>query len=533
MNWNQNQQYPYGSNTNSTQQYQQQQQQQQATTSNTNTNTNTGHQHQHQHQQQPPFQSQSQYPLNSNSMPPAYPFSQQHGVQQHQHQPPPPAYPMYSSAGQNQIIQSTTTAAYTTASTAQMYPQHTQQQQPGPPNYSSYPSVSEPTSTSMPAYGYNYNYGQPQPQPQTQTFPPPPPPPKQQQTVPKTQTEKTTENEHQHHCDTCTVSFPNQKALQAHLNSHIKCSKCPFTASKRVVSAHFKANHGEYAGRGLKTISIQMPGNRSIQKFKICVGNHPDDIQAWREERKRRFPTRDNLKKKMDKCKRNRDEGAVGFGALRNDNGTGTGTGNDEGKKQRMNGDAVASIVAEKSDVPVSSISNLIAGYGSSSDEDEVEKKDGTGTSTQKLDAVVDIQKCKEVSMQTNSTATGNDPSSTFKTKFCRYFLRNGTCKNGDECTYIHDMAKREAYKTNAGIKKQKQSQRDRARNEAQKEMNVITTGRTKGRAGHGAAPQTLLRKLLQNDIRRERSLALQLLRYVVDCNYLQEKREGQLNSET
>ena len=304
---------------------------------------------------------------------------------------------MYSSAGQNQIMQST--AAYTTASTAQMYPQHTQQQQPGPPNYSLYPSASESasTSTSMPAYSYNYNYGQPQ----SQTFPPPPPPPPppKQQTTPKTQTENTAQGEieHQHHCETCSVSFPNQKALQAHLNSHIKCSKCSFTASKKVVSAHYKANHGEYAGRGLKTISIQIPGNRSIQKFKICIGNHPDDIQAWIEERKKRFPTRDNLKKKMDKCKRNREEGAVGFGAARNGN-------DDDGKKQRLNGDAVAAIaiVEEKSDLPVSSISNLIAGYGSSSDEDEVGKKDAT---------VADIQTCKEVSMQT--TLTGNDLSST------------------------------------------------------------------------------------------------------------------------
>ena len=522
MTWNQNQQYLYGSNANSTQQYQQQQA----------TNTPAGHQHQQ--QQQPPFQSQSQYPMNSNSMPPAYPFSQQHGVQQQQ--PPPSAYPMYSSAGQNQFVQST--AAYTNASTAQMYPQHAQQQQPGPPNYSSYPSASasasESTATSVPAYSYNYNYGQPQPQTQTFPPPPPPPPPPKQQTTPKikTQTENTAQAEivleHQHHCKTCSVSFPNQKALQAHLNSHIKCSKCSFTASKKVVSAHYKAKHGEYAGRGLKTISIQIPGNRSIQKFKICIGNHPDDIQAWIEERKKRFPTRENLKKKMDKCKRNREEGAVGFGAARNGNGN-----DDEGKKQRMNGDAVVAIaiVEEKSDLPVSSISNLIAGYGSSSDEDEVVKKDAT---------VVDIQTCTDVSMQTKST--GNDPSSTtctspsasnHKTKFCRYFLRNGTCKNGDECTYIHDMAKREAFKTNAALRKQKQSQRDRARNDAQKEMNVITTGRTKGMAGHGAAPQTLLRKLLQNDIRRERSLALQLLRYIVDCNYLQEKREDQLKSET
>jgi hypothetical protein len=58
--------------------------------------------------------------------------------------------------------------------------------------------------------------------------------------------------------------------------------------------------------------------------------------------------------------------------------------------------------------------------------------------------------------------------------------------------------------------------------------MNILTTGRAQGMGSNGnilPSGQTLLRKLLQNDIRRERHLTLQLLRYIVDCNYLQEKR--------
>jgi len=474
INWNPNQQNSHGYNVGSSQQYQQQQHttgQQQYDGNNAYSSSNN------------PLPYHSQYQMNS--QPSTYAFSQ------HQVGQPPVSYPINSS-GQNQTMQSTN-----------MYPQHNHI--PGQPTYPSYPSPS--------AYNYNYGYGQ-----QTQAPPPPPPPPKEK--IIMTDEKPISE---QYQCDPCAVSFPTKQALQAHTNAHIKCSKCAITGSKKVISAHFKATHGEYAGRGLKTVSVQLPGSRAAtQRFKICVGSHPDDIKAWIAERKKRFPTRENLAKKALKNKRSREEGAVADGNNRSVGDLGGGC----DKKQRTTNDGtVVTNTGDESVPPASSISNLIAGYGSSTDEDEGEKIDGAATKNQ--DAKVEN---KEVPVPDNSTKNLPSEASHFKTKLCRYFLRNGTCKNGDECPYIHDMAQRDSHMANAEIRKEKQRQRDRARNEAQNAMSIITTGRKQGIPGRRAAPPTLLRKLLQSDIRRERSLTLQALRYIVDCNYLQERRDGDSN---
>ena len=340
------------------------------------------------------------------------------------------------------------------------------------------------------------------------TRPPPPPPPQPPPPTKRahvhvdgaTNIGDSTEDNANYHCKPCDVSFLSKSALQAHLKSHIKCTKCSFTASKKVVSAHYKSKHGEYAGRGLKSVTIQTPGSRQTQRFKICVGNHPDDIQAWIAERKKRFPTRRNIEKKLEKNKRGRAEGKLVF------------HGDESKKRQKFDtgtsrGNAVASQVS-------SSISTLVACYGSSSDDDD----DTSGKNTQQLEP--NIQSSPSNSISTDASALKH------KTKLCRFFLRNGTCKNGENCTYIHDIAQHESFKSKAETRKQKQSQRDRARNEAQKEMHLITTGRTQGNGkGGDSNRQTLLRKLLQSDIRRERSLCLQLLRYIVDVNFLQENK--------
>jgi hypothetical protein len=41
----------------------------------------------------------------------------------------------------------------------------------------------------------------------------------------------------------------------------------------------------------------------------------------------------------------------------------------------------------------------------------------------------------------------------------------------------------------------------------------------------------TLLKKLLKSDTDREMTLTLQLLRYIVDCNFLQEQRDAKKNA--
>jgi hypothetical protein len=41
-------------------------------------------------------------------------------------------------------------------------------------------------------------------------------------------------------------------------------------------------------------VTVAIPGC-PIQKFRICVGNHPDDIQKWIAERRKKFPRQQPL----------------------------------------------------------------------------------------------------------------------------------------------------------------------------------------------------------------------------------------------
>ena len=70
--------------------------------------------------------------------------------------------------------------------------------------------------------------------------------------------------------------------------------------------------------------------------------------------------------------------------------------------------------------------------------------------------------------------------------------------------------------------KRQSQSERDKARNQYEHELKVLGLSTP---SSHGSSPlnnTSLLHKLLQRDKERERRLTLQLLRYIVDCDYLQ-----------
>lgn len=298
------------------------------------------------------------------------------------------------------------------------------------------------------------------------------------------------------HCDSCEISFQTESAFMSHRASHVKCTTCEFTASKKIVCAHFQSAHGKFAGRGLKTVTIQIPGSKYNQQFKICVGNHPDDIQAWIEERRKKFPTRANIASKVEKKKRLRDDPTRRL---------------EEQKRTKLD-DAVSKgksieLLCHSS----TALSTLMVGYDSSSDEENENKeemKDYPNTNTRPT-------------IQNNFTC---NVESYHKTKQCKFFLRNGSCKNGDDCKYIHDLSKHQEFKANTEVRKQAQSERDRARNASKKELELLTTGRVQN--SNKSEGNSLLRKLLKNDIRRERTLCLQLFRYIVDCNYLQAKRE-------
>ena len=234
-----------------------------------------------------------------------------------------------------------------------------------------------------------------------------------------------------------------------------------------------------------------------MQRFKICVGSHPQDIQAWIEERKRKFPTRQRILEKEEKKKRKRGD-ILDLKPVAQESEKRT-VGDEQGNEEEDKVDPTM-------EAPQSSLQSLMAGYGSS--DDEASEQD-LNTQSHKDEKVTGETMQQTVSTPSNVEASESQTNFKFKKGHCHHFIRRGTCKHGDACFKTHDLKEREAFKAF----RTKQMVKKRARRKEEREEKFIRNGTSK---------RTLLRGLLQNDIQRERSLTLQLLRYIVDSNYLQ-----------
>ena len=80
------------------------------------------------------------------------------------------------------------------------------------------------------------------------------------------------------------------------VGSHETCTfpDCVFVGTKKAVSAHYTSTHGMYSGSGIKSIVVEG------KSFGVLLGDDPEEIKLWREQRRSRFPTTTNTQQKLD-----------------------------------------------------------------------------------------------------------------------------------------------------------------------------------------------------------------------------------------
>ena len=347
-----------------------------------------------------------------------------------------------------------------------------------------------------------------------------------------------------------TSNNGNTKTPNNDINNNQKNKNSPKTGSNIQSKINPKMAK-KYSGQGLKSITVSGPG-MPTQKFKICVGNHPDDIKKWIEERKKRFPRTSTAAAATAAATAGgvttvKNNAVADEGVVEKDGGTTKKRSTDEMEASENCNSLQKDDLGHKrqcqknktnEESKAGALSSLLSGYDSSSSQEDNSKTKSAKENEENTLATLTVDHQAHLPPATSAAATPttSDTRKPEQQRLCTFYKR-GKCRHGTSCKFLHSDAPHEDIAKTANpqreAKRKAQSERDRTRINREHELRVL--GLVAPSNGSGGAKtggkfvnsNSLLHKLLQRDKERERRLALQLLRHIVNCDFFQCDKTG------
>lgn len=298
-------------------------------------------------------------------------------------------------------------------------------------------------------------------------------------------TQKKIHNKQTYYCEPCDKELPTRTALETHNATHENCSHagCKFNATKRVVAAHFHASHGQFSGSGYKIIDVEG------QKFRVLMGTSPEEVELWRQERRSRFPSRENVERKQKEISALVEAG--GIQSTGRKRGGLPATSSSRAKRQHVDG------VSVEENVEV----------GSATEDDQ-----GNSRHTPTQPKTGYKKPCALFARGKCDHGEGCKYSHDFEPKPCTFFEKSGRCRRGSRCSFLHDRANRaKSHESGNDIEKSDETMRCNNRGKGGNKNGLFLP-----KPFDGGARGSLLRNLLSDQISTEENIVLQCLRFLV-----------------
>lgn len=360
-------------------------------------------------------------------------------------------------------------------------------------------------------------------------------------------------------CEPCDRDFRDAEQLSEHLQQHQKCGidGCKYDGHELMVTKHIQMQHSSGLYEKIKNLST------------------PEDINKWREERRKRYPTKQNIEMRQQmqeakqkrgerleepknrfgrKCDRKQPEHKVEAKVSSHPKRKRKRKGKSDvikpgmarvdidshSKPESFNGaligfqgtSAMTDYIKPKVELKQNALSSLLGMYGSDdesdgtehgTDEENVKVMVELGNGCQNPETITDITKIEVESNESSSTRETTEEiiTDSYETELLPYcedeapeehaVIREADPRPASPKTPIIDNVE----PCNENVTKRKLTQsEDNPRNASKKVKSILDmTKRYRNQ-------NTMLEKLLQKEIRHERNVLLQCVRYVVQNNF-------------